>query len=791
MNNRSMLGLGLVSSLVCGTAASGQFVFQGIDYRIAETNAVAGDFNWTVEFYVVLNSDERLDAVAGDGVNDKRLATSGTFYQNPFGGPTSMEINPLLYGNFPSLQYDSFVTIGAMDNTGYPYTNNALMNIGIDWTNFEDNGGDVYTNNGLWFVTPDDAQGQPMLFTNHNCVDKYGVLIARVTVFDPLQNANVFIGALFQGKDNTGTTWQATGSIEAFNLTITDCNNNGVDDTCDISNGTSFDDNGNGIPDECEFPDCNGNGIDDSVDIANGTSADCDLDGTPDECQMADGDCNGNGILDACETFDDCNGNGIPDECETLNDCNGNGIPDECEALTDWDGNGVPDICEGLVAYNATQSVGYGHVDDAVAGANASDVVWVQAEHVNLLTDLDYRGRGIDVSVMGGDAAGFSVQLANASELHGGVNAALNSIRSGTSGTASVAASSTLAGNSATIYRSSSLDINAPSASLGNVTMRMDSELGFSNGGSATGAWTCATGSTIYGDIAVAGSLTGTVNIYGSATNGGEVRATDDILISSDLTNNNLVAIHRGVLYVLGNLTNNGTILGQVDQGPAARGGGTPPSAGDGLRVVGNYAAGNAASLFMQHVNWRLAVGGNFDVAIDDNARFDMSLAALDFTSHTGQDPQLVEVMSADSGGIEDALSPLYPGAFPVGTIRVNAGATVDLVDNHDNDLAGQALSEVIYTPNLVVEAGGTLRTNGYIIYASTVDNQGTIDGEGDIIIINPPIPGDLDGDGTVAILDLLILIGDWGACTNCASDLNSDGAVDVLDLLVVIANWS
>ncbi|MCP3916121.1 MAG: hypothetical protein GY711_11245 [bacterium] len=33
---------------------------------------------------------------------------------------------------------------------------------------------------------------------------------------------------------------------------IPDCNNNGVDDTEDIFNGTSLDLNGNGIPDECE-----------------------------------------------------------------------------------------------------------------------------------------------------------------------------------------------------------------------------------------------------------------------------------------------------------------------------------------------------------------------------------------------------------------------------------------------------------------------------------------------------------------------------------------------------------
>jgi hypothetical protein len=44
-------------------------------------------------------------------------------------------------------------------------------------------------------------------------------------------------------------------------LPSVDCNDNEVDDACDIADGTSPDDNGNGIPDECECEgDLNGNG---------------------------------------------------------------------------------------------------------------------------------------------------------------------------------------------------------------------------------------------------------------------------------------------------------------------------------------------------------------------------------------------------------------------------------------------------------------------------------------------------------------------------------------------------
>ncbi|TVQ53847.1 MAG: PEP-CTERM sorting domain-containing protein [Phycisphaerales bacterium] len=52
---------------------------------------------------------------------------------------------------------------------------------------------------------------------------------------------------------------------------------------------------------------------------------------------------------------------------------------------------------------------------------------------------------------------------------------------------------------------------------------------------------------------------------------------------------------------------------------------------------------------------------------------------------------------------------------------------------------------------------------------------------------------GDLNGDGVVNVLDLLILLENWGACPNrgnCPADLNEDGTVNVLDLLVLLENW-
>ncbi|MCI0631370.1 MAG: SBBP repeat-containing protein [Phycisphaerales bacterium] len=49
----------------------------------------------------------------------------------------------------------------------------------------------------------------------------------------------------------------------------------------------------------------------------------------------------------------------------------------------------------------------------------------------------------------------------------------------------------------------------------------------------------------------------------------------------------------------------------------------------------------------------------------------------------------------------------------------------------------------------------------------------------------------DLDGSGSVDVLDLLALIGAWGACPpSCSADLNGDQVVNVLDVLLLISSW-
>ena len=52
-------------------------------------------------------------------------------------------------------------------------------------------------------------------------------------------------------------------------------------------------------------------------------------------------------------------------------------------------------------------------------------------------------------------------------------------------------------------------------------------------------------------------------------------------------------------------------------------------------------------------------------------------------------------------------------------------------------------------------------------------------------------LEGDLNGDGTVGIDDILILLSAWGPCSGCAADINGDGTVGVDDLLIMLSHFS
>ena len=180
--------------------------FAGLSYSIVGTNLVDDpEPTWTVDVYAELAAGSRLDAVAGDYNLTKMVSTTGSFYQHAYGGPTSTSINPALFTAFPDLRYDSFVTIGRTDQI-----DNQLSSIGIDFSAFEA-GGAIDAGDGSWYVTPEDAQGAGVGFSDELCEPGNGAHVARLTVRG--MESSVMFEALFQGKDANGVTWQMPASL--------------------------------------------------------------------------------------------------------------------------------------------------------------------------------------------------------------------------------------------------------------------------------------------------------------------------------------------------------------------------------------------------------------------------------------------------------------------------------------------------------------------------------------------------------------------------------------------------
>jgi hypothetical protein len=49
---------------------------------------------------------------------------------------------------------------------------------------------------------------------------------------------------------------------------------------------------------------------------------------------------------------------------------------------------------------------------------------------------------------------------------------------------------------------------------------------------------------------------------------------------------------------------------------------------------------------------------------------------------------------------------------------------------------------------------------------------------------------GDVNGDGTIGVSDILAVIDSWGVCDGCAADINQEGIVDTNDILLVLSAW-
>ena len=132
-----------VSSLFAVSTASAGFT--GLEYENVE-NSMDGFNTWRI----YAGTDGEVDAVYGDGANTLTVNSDSGFFNATGTGATAMDNNNAFWSIFPTMEWDSMVSIGMTHSA----SGGTMSNIGIDFTDFN-LGGDIVTDNGSWYSTPD------------------------------------------------------------------------------------------------------------------------------------------------------------------------------------------------------------------------------------------------------------------------------------------------------------------------------------------------------------------------------------------------------------------------------------------------------------------------------------------------------------------------------------------------------------------------------------------------------------------------------------------------------------
>lgn len=461
---------------------------------------------------------------------------------------------------------------------------------------------------------------------------------------------------------------------------------------------------------------------------------DCNGNGVPDICDIGNGlaqDCNRNLVPDECDIAagkeGDCNLNGLPDGCE---DCNGNGAADECDLAdgtsSDVDENGVPDECHGILFVPGEHAT----IQSAIAAAQEGDTVLVSAGSYSGPgnRDLNFLGKAILVKGQAGPARCI-IDCGGAgrgAQFLGGETPE------------SVLEGFTITGGTATNGGAVFCDGSSPTVRRCVLTR---------NGASALGGAIYATGaSPVVERCAIVG------NTAGSRGGALHVVAGGTLLV-------------RGCLMADNDGGNVGGAVSVSASNPTVEG---CTIAGNGAASAGGavYVTGLGETLLRDSVVWGDSAPSGAELFVSGTT----ATLTVTYTDVEGGEAGAGGngTLNWLAGNLE--TDPLFADAAS-GNYRLAEGSPC--VDAGDPAFAG---------------APGELDLDGRTRVA---------DGDGDSLARvdmgayeRPACPADLDGDGAVAVTDLLEMLGDWGPCWGCPADVDGDGAVGVTDLIALLGAW-
>ena len=206
----------------------------------------------TYRLYITVQDEaDKLSSVFGNAELPLNVSTTTSWFQDPIGSNYGTAINPLLFGVIPSLEYDSWVTIGVdqVPNSALGQGETSAVNsAGQNWLASFGSGSDIEISDatgGAWFVTND--------VTNGVAGEDLDVLIGQFTTDGEVSgtvNFQLFLGG-DPSMDIRPTVSFSTAGMEDILVSLCGCTIPGAEN---YNPDAVYDDGSCGAVPGCTYP---------------------------------------------------------------------------------------------------------------------------------------------------------------------------------------------------------------------------------------------------------------------------------------------------------------------------------------------------------------------------------------------------------------------------------------------------------------------------------------------------------------------------------------------------------
>jgi len=200
-----------VAGLICSLGVQAQLTSISVETYMVHDGVAIPELDGFTTYHVyanTTNSEDFVSAVFGDSDNAMAFSSAGTVYQSAPSYNYGSEPNPALFTVIPTLEYDSWMSIGMMSSDD----DGSISNIGMsDAMDEFSSTGNFYIDDpigGSWFFPGFPCGTTPIV----DCADQYAafggadnqVLLAQITTDDSFTgvfNVQIFVNGL-QGNTN-------------------------------------------------------------------------------------------------------------------------------------------------------------------------------------------------------------------------------------------------------------------------------------------------------------------------------------------------------------------------------------------------------------------------------------------------------------------------------------------------------------------------------------------------------------------------------------------------------------